>query len=272
MKNALAEAFSRQIEETRSLAEWKRWFSILVVVIALLCLVFLVEKKSAESVKGLAEHTLYVVLFALGGYALYSNWRDAQRIELEIQLASRDARHLVECNDIGLFLDQTQPGAGAEASTSYFRNHIESLYKIYAVSSEINQDNLIEILHSRLLAKNKRIELQANVLVTLGLIGTIVGLLMMMSKLAVVINGAAAGTTPGIKELMGAGGPLEGLAVAFVATLIAASFGGVMLRILTGIVEEGTTKYVALISELTEVYVLPMLRSHAAHLERGGEG
>ena len=269
MKNELAETFSRQIEETRSLVDWQRWFGILVARIALLGVVFLVEKSGVLPLKGLAENTLYLVLFSLGGYALHSNWRDAQKIEVEIQLASRDARHLVECNDIGLFLDQTQPRPGD--STSYFRSHIESLYKIYTVSSEINQDNLVEILHSRLLAKNRRIELQANVLVTLGLIGTIIGLLMMMSKLGALLNQASDAAALGAKELMGAGGPLEGLAVSFVATLIAASFGGVMLRILTGIVEEGTTKYVAIISELTEVYVLPMLRSHAARPERGEE-
>ena len=64
--------------------------------------------------------------------------------------------------------------------------------------------------------------------------------------------------------LVSEGGALSGLGIAFYTTLIGALFGGVILRILTSIVEEGITKYVALLAELTEVNVLPILRSHAA--------
>jgi len=272
MRNELADTFSRQIEETLSFKEWKQWTVLLFVMMGVLVAAFVFESAHPQALENLAERLLYAVLFALAGFSLHANYRDAKRIDLEIRLASRDAKRLVECNDIGLFLDQTQPRPGQAESTSYFRSHIEALYKIYFVSSQISQDNLIEILHSRLLAKNKRIELQAGVLVTLGLIGTIIGLLMMMGKLSVVVQAEGFGSTGNtIKELMGETGPLKGLAVAFMTTLIAAGFGGVVLKILTGIVEEGTTKYIALISELTEVYVLPMLRSHAAHMERSGE-
>ncbi len=283
VRQDLADDFSRKIEEALSFPEWRRWAALLGLGVGLLISAFVIERGlSASAVNagsgtgavladssswfdGLADYFLYAVLLGLAAHTLHSNYKDVRRIDEEIKMASRDARSLVECDDIALFLENTHVEA-AQGRGSYFRAHIDSLYKIYSVSSEISQDNLVGILHSRLLAKNRKVELLAGVLVTLGLIGTIVGLLVMMAKLKVVIDSGHGGD---IQALMGGNGPLSGLSVAFLTTLIAAGFGGVLLKILTGIVEEGITKYVALISELTEVYVLPMLRSHAAELERG---
>ena len=55
-------------------------------------------------------------------------------------------------------------------------------------------------------------------------------------------------------------GPLRGLGTAFYTTLLGAVLGGVVLRVLTNIVDASVMEYTAHIAELTEVYVLPYLR------------
>ena len=117
----------------------------------------------------------------------------------------------------------------------------------------------MEILHSRLLSKNQFVDLFAGVLITIGLIGTIVGLIYMMESLTRVL-GTFGGAPNLLQELTKQSGPLDGLGIAFLTTLIGAAFGGVVLRILTSINDASVTRYVAHISELTEVHVLPYLR------------
>ncbi|MBA55476.1 MAG: hypothetical protein CMK89_13560 [Pseudomonadales bacterium] len=194
------------------------------------------------------------------GIAFYASFRDVRSLHREIHAASRQMRELIETDDIESFLNDTEK----KRDLSYFRSHIASLYKIYTYSSEIYQDTLIEILNSKLLARNRKVELFSSILITLGLIGTIVGLIFMMTDLTNLFDNAEQGI-PQVSELLQSGGPLKGLGTAFFTTLIGALFGGVILRILTSIVEEGITKYVALLAELTEVNVLPVLRAHSAN-------
>ena len=117
-------------------------------------------------------------------------------------------------------------------------------------------------IHSRLAARNKIVELFASVLITLGLIGTILGLILMMGSLTEVMSTSEMDENL-MKSLVGDQGPLSGLGVAFVTTLLGAVLGGVILRVLTSIVEANITEYTAHIAELTEVYVLPFLRKSA---------
>jgi len=63
-------------------------------------------------------------------------------------------------------------------------------------------------------------------------------------------------------------GPLGGLGVAFNTTLLGSILGGVILRVLTNVVNANITRYVAHIAELTEVYVLPYMRKQAKALHR----
>ena len=145
-----------------------------------------------------------------------------------------------------------------------FKAHIESLYTIFRGHPEIEQDHLIEILHARLLARNRVVELFASLLLTLGLIGTIVGLIVMMGGMKEALTG------PQADMMKNMSGPLSGLAVAFNTTLIGAIFGGGVLRILNSVIDATITRYVAHVAELTEVHVLPVMRRIAAKLERGG--
>ena len=148
------------------------------------------------------------------------------------------------------------------STPSLFRSHIENLFIISQTHSEISQDNLIELLHSRLMARNKVVELFSSILITLGLIGTILGLIIMMNSLTGIMESATMDENF-MATLVGDGGPLSGLGVAFITTLLGAILGGVILRVLSNVVSSNIMDYTAHIAELTEVYVLPHLRSVA---------
>lgn len=245
------QGFAKKIEDASSFGEWRNWFFLLL---------FITLGIAVAATYGQVANAIYLTMAILVVFAFYSSFHDVSSLDKEIKAASRQMQQLMDDDDIELFLDKTEKAR----DHSYFRSHIASLYKIYTVSSEIHQDTLIEIINSRLLARNRKVELFASILITVGLIGTIVGLIFMMSRMTEDILASEGGGNI-MTTLVSDGGALSGLGIAFYTTLVGALFGGVILRILTSIVEEGTTKYVALLAELTEVNVLPILRSHAAN-------
>lgn len=242
--------FARKIKDASSYSEWLGWFFLML---------FLTIGIAAAAFYGLVDKAIYMTMGVLTVFAFFASFKDVSSLHQEIRSASRQMNDLIEQDDIEQFLETTE----ASKDFSYFRSHIASLYQIYCHSTEIHQDTLIEILNSKLLAKNRKVELFSSILITVGLIGTIVGLIYMMTQLTTDIK-ANAGGGDIMTTLVSDGGALSGLGIAFYTTLIGALFGGVILRILTSIVEEGITKYVALLAELTEVNVLPILRSHAS--------
>lgn len=111
------------------------------------------------------------------------------------------------------------------------------------------------------MARNRLTELFSSILVTLGLIGTIIGLVLMMDGLQAAMAGGAGEEL--ISKLMDKDvGPLRGLGTAFYTTLMGSISGGIVLRVLTNVVDTNIMRYTAHIAELTEVFVLPHLRAN----------
>lgn len=248
------ESFASQFEKTSGLAEWLIWFFVLIAVCAVL---------SYASIRGELDDGMYIVISLLGGGLILRGFFDARFIDREMKLASKQIKILEEVEDIEEFLDR--------APLSVFRSHIDNLYTITIRHSEIRQDNLIEVLHSRLMARNRVVELFASILITLGLIGTIVGLIMMMGSLTTELQ-SGAGDQDLLQRLADPEkGPLRGLGTAFYTTLLGAVFGGVVLRILTSVVDASIMRYTAHLAELTEVHVLPYLRQLSEELHFGEE-
>ena len=249
------QGIARKIDEASSYSEWVQWFCLLLVVTVAIAV-------AAPYDHGV-EYSMYATMAILALFAFYSSYKDVSALDKELKSASRQMKQLIEDDDIEFFLEKTEQAQ----DYSYFRSHIASLYKIYTLSQEIHQDTLIETLNSKLLAKNRKVELFSSILITIGLIGTIIGLIFMMQKMSTDIAPVLQEGGNVLGTLMRENGALSGLGIAFVTTLLGAIFGGVILRILTSIVEEGIVKYVALLAELTEVNVLPILRAHAASRE-----
>lgn len=244
-------SYAAQFEKTSGLSEWLMWLVIMGVISIVLTIGYVSGSKIFLS------YGMYLIIGSLGVGLIIKGFFDARFIDNEMKLASQQVAILEKVDDFESFLDR--------APTSVFKSHIDNLYTISLSHPEVSQDNLIEILHSRLLAKNKVVELFASVLITLGLIGTILGLMVMMEELVMAVDAMGAnGDANILQELFRDDGAMAGLGVAFVTTLLGAVLGGVILRVLTSIIDENIMKYIAHLAELTEVHVLPYMRQTAA--------
>ena len=241
---------SNYLDGTSGLMRWMSWLVILLTVCGVLIVAFYLN----QSFNGLINWAMYLVIGGLGVGLIVRGFMDAYVLHRETNLASSQIRLLEEVDNFDDFLAKSRP--------SIFRSHIENLYIISQSQADISQDNLIELLHSRLTARNRVVELFASILITLGLIGTILGLILMMGGLTEVMSSSSLDDQL-IAALMGANGPLSGLGVAFNTTLLGAVLGGVVLRVLTNVVDSNIMEYMAHIAELTEVYVLPHMRKTA---------
>lgn len=242
----------RPLDSQSGFQEWTRWLIGQLGVCLLLFVAYLAGPNPATN-------ALYLLLFAITGSTLWKSYRDSRLLDAETQIASAQVKQMAELNDLARFIETASP--------SLFRSHIQSLYTIFQTHPEIQQDNLIEILHTRLLARNRTAELFASLLITIGLIGTIVGLVIMMASLK---NTLLTLSSTDAQFMTKVTASLGGLETAFYTTLIGAVFGGVILKILTSIVEAQITRYIAHLAELTEIHVLPMMRRIAIKLEKSG--
>lgn len=193
----------------------------------------------------------YTLLFIFGAFSVVLSYRTARFIDTETKLASKQLESLEKKRNIDEFLKN-------DDTESCFKNHVISLHKIAQSGNEVDQDNLIEILLSRLQAQNRLVSLYGNLLTTLGLIGTIVGLIIMMNRMVITLQ---ANSENVIKDLMSEGGAMAGLGAAFYTTLIGSIIGGVIIRLLSHLTESTITEYCSYIAEITEVNILPNMRT-----------
>ena len=159
--------------------QWIVWFMAMFGTIVILTLAFYM----APNAWFLTLTLLVIVGFFLA--TLVKSYVDVRFLDNETRLASDQVRQLAEVNDVTRFLEISRP--------SIFRSHIESLYRIFKSHTEIQQDSLIEVTHARLIARNKVVELFSSILITLGLIGTIVGLIMSVGGLSQTLESSSSG-------------------------------------------------------------------------------
>lgn len=233
--------------------EWLLWFIAMTACVVLVGLRYL-----GNALPSTSADAMSMLILGLFAVVVVKSFRDASFLDRETRLATRQVEQLVEINDVARFLEVAAP--------SVFRSHIGALHTIFLRDSTIHQDNLVEVVLARLHARNRVVELLASVLITLGLIGTILGLLLSVGGLGRVLQG---GTD--FEEVRGAmQETVSGLGTAFYTTLFGAVTGGVILRILTSVIEAHIVRFVAHMSELAEVHVLPAMRRTAAVL--AGQG
>ncbi|MCC7063092.1 MAG: MotA/TolQ/ExbB proton channel family protein [Planctomycetes bacterium] len=234
-------------------AEWLMWFAGLSLFTLGAAVLF------AGGWQVLSGDLVVCLILALFLVTLWKSYHDIGLLDRETRLASEQVAQLKQINDVGRFLEAAQP--------SIFQSHIAALHTIFLSHSSISQETVLEIAHSRLRARNKTVDLLASILITLGLIGTILGLLIAVGGLSGVI-GSGDGQMDQVMVAMRT--TIEGLGTAFYTTLYGAAAGGIVLRILTSVVDSNILRYMAHIAELTEIYVLPALRRRAAQLEAEG--
>lgn len=235
-------------------AQWGAWFTgLLGASLAITGMYTLLPAPPAY----LDYMTWAIVLVFIA--TLAKSYGDVRSLDRETAAANGQVKDLARANDVQAFLD----GAGP----SIFRAHIGALHGILVRHSEIGQDTLLELTHAKLAGRHRTTEQMSSLLMTLGLVGTIVGLLICVAPLGRLMR-ESGGDVSGIKDAIGHS--LKGMGTAYFTTLLGAACGGVILRVLNGIVDRGTDRYIAHLAELTEVHVLPAMRRAAARLEREG--
>jgi len=211
-------------------------------------------------------NAVYAVMFATLAFALWRMGSLVWDFAREKKLAFEDLQHLwyAAGESVNGFVDQAEKAQ----RTGLFAQHIMKLHAISRQHGEIDQAVLIEVMHARLSARNKGLEVLGSTLVTMGLIGTIFGLVFLTDGMADVMlkHGASSNVVEGL--FAKGSGPMYGLGFAFYTTLLGAFAGGIVLRFFSMWFEARISDFVATIAELTEVNVLPRIRKEREERER----
>ncbi|MEM9415119.1 MAG: MotA/TolQ/ExbB proton channel family protein [Planctomycetota bacterium] len=230
-------------KQGRPLLEW----SLYVVALGALVVV-LAGPIITQAVRG-DSWIISSIILGIFGFALFKNFLDVAFIARQRKLTNQQIDQLRETNNIFVFLQNSEP--------SLFRDHIDNLHEIFRRDYNLSQDNLVTLLQARLLAKTKVVDFASSILVTLGLVGTIIGLIQSADGLTEVFIAMSSNDT---SIMAGVRTTLEGMGIAFYTTLLGAILGGVCLRLLSNLVDSNIEHVVSHIAELTEIYILPILR------------
>ncbi|NEP45869.1 MAG: MotA/TolQ/ExbB proton channel family protein [Okeania sp. SIO2H7] len=157
------------------------------------------------------------------------------------------------------------------SESSLFKQHIQNLEKSAQNSLQVDQEFLLEIMENRLSRRENWVQIFAGLLITLGMIGTVLGLTLSMSGLSEAIDGIRvnmqsadmADPSNMAASLSGLGNALSGMSSAFITTLAGAVLGGLFLKILSHSTTNLIEDLLDNIRFLTEVEYLPELQKQA---------
>jgi len=231
----------------RPISEWVITLIVSMVVLIVVAQSYVVAAITLDK-SGLS---FFITLIFLA--ALVKSYLDVRYVDRQICLSNKQVKELWDVKKIDKFIKNSSDGI--------FHNHIHNLHRIYVRDDAISQDNLVGFLQTNLFATKLRVcELIAGLLVTMGLVGTVIGLIGSVGGIGGVIDSIGNDSDAllgSMKETLG------GMGTAFYTTLLGAVLGGVVLKILNNIVENNINYLVAHVAELSEIYILPALRSHA---------
>ncbi len=254
-KKALVNRAAQKQQQTKDiqldrdpLREW----SLYAVILAALLIVF----AGKYMVSALFNDSSYLtfVIFGLFLLGLAVNFRSMLRLRMEYVCA---AVCMIDLKKMGGLQRVTQgPAAGV------LHHHIMDLASIARFDDKFSQDSLITLLYSRMMAKSKIVDILSGVLVTLGLIGTIVGLISMTDGLSATLS--SLGDDGQSKDLLaGMRSTMSGLGTAFNTTLVGAILGSVVLRILNNVYTSNVDHLVSYVASTAEVSIVPRLKQQA---------
>jgi len=137
--------------------------------------------------------------------------------------------------------------------------HVGNLSDIYnnLNDGEVNQDRALDIIANRLARREYFVQLGANIMITLGLIGTITGLIIAISGLEDVMTSLGESgkmIIPGLKLA------LSGMGTAFYTTLFGAILGGFFLKLMHQASSNMADEIIDEIAFRAEIHILPYLK------------
>lgn len=246
--NRVAEAAlkAKDVQLTRDpLKEWIVYLAIMTVLMAIAAGRYLIAAVAQDS------SYLCVVIIALFFIGLFLNFSGVMRLRNEYVCAAVCMGNLYKPN--GLMQVTKGPAAGV------LHQHIMDLAAISRHDENFTQDSLVTLLYSRMMARSKIVEILGAVLVTLGLIGTIVGLIQMTDGLSLTLSSLDS-KQQSTELLNGMRSTMSGLGTAFNTTLVGALLGSVVLRILNTVYTSNVDQLVTYVASTAEVSIVPRLK------------
>ena len=199
---------------------------------------------------------LCILIFALFVFGVIKSALDVRYIQTQMDLANQQLVAIEAAPGVQMFLKACLPGI--------FRDHVSNLFEIYRRDNLISQDNLVSLLQLKMQARTRLTRQIASTAVTLGLVGTIVGLVLAIGPMVEAFQPDSGGTQQ-VKE--GMAKTMTSMKTAFYTTLFGAVMGGVGLRVMSSLVDSQAESLVGHIAELCEVHLIPAMRNAAKHRE-----
>jgi len=230
------------------LREWLIYAAIIGSLIAVATGIHLVRAVITD------RSGLCIVIYGLFVLGIFLNFRAVKTLRNEFVCA---AFLLKKIKAQGGFNDLV-----SVSPSGVFHRHIKDLATIARHDPSVSQDSLVTLMYSRMLAKAKIVDVLSGVLVSLGLIGTVVGLISMTNGLGQTLE--SLGDTSDASSLMnGLRTTMAGLGTAFYTTLVGAILGSVVLRVMNNVYTSNVDHFVSYIASITEVQITPRLRKSA---------
>lgn len=190
---------------------------------------------------------LAVLTFAMAGAQVVRLSRALNHIAVvEHWIKQRD----LICLRRSLLLDDAYPPVPAGCAMDHIRHLARRAQQ--SGGRMVDQRLLLDVFEATLRRGHGVVWFTADLLLTLGLVGTVVGFITMLAPLA----GLDANDAGAMKRAIGS--MSGGMAVALYTTL-AGLIGGVLLRIQGLLLDESVDDAVRRTTELTELYVIPVL-------------
>lgn len=220
--------FDKLPSKNEIITKWFVLFGLFIIIPSVFGFQYVVESFKSE--------LFYISLTILAFFA-YRNFVQIKMLANEFQILGNSRLNL---------------SISTNLKESLLLRHINKLIAMKERSGkEIKQDNLIEIIHTKMNSKNNQMSLAANILITFGLIGTIIGLIGTVDGIGTILT--SNDMTNGINET------LKGMGTAFYTTLIGSFIGGVLLKVLHGFTNHLIINYVAELSEVIEIRIITEL-------------
>jgi MotA/TolQ/ExbB proton channel family protein len=245
---AVVRTVRRLLEPADPVLSWMIFASVNLLTFVLLWFYGLAQKALASDTTHI---TLFITLIYLAT-SLHCLWR-CLAISREASAEQRLAASIVDSDQtLGRLVSNA---AGDGENDGLVAAHVRSLAtksKLLGDEQKFDQTLLLRVLAERLSGSNPFGAFASDLVMKLGLFGTIVGFIMMLAPIAG-LNAEDQGAIKSSMSLMSVG-----MAVAMYTTL-AGLVGSILLRIQYQFVEAATARLFTSAVALTEVHVVPVL-------------
>lgn len=188
-------------------------------------------------------------------------------ISRERNVTARLRRQLAENHRIGYDAGRQLRCNGETLPASYVYSHLDNLLRRFETTQSVTENNdqqapLLDVLEKRIMGGHKYGWMLADLMIKLGLVGTVIGFVIMLGSVATLSHYDLETMQELLRSMS------SGMRVALYTTLTGLA-SGLLLGVQYQFLEHHAEALLADIAELAEVHVIPaLLQSAAAHGKR----